>query len=115
MKNRKAIQREKRHRRIRAKIAGTAARPRLVVFRSLKKNYAQLVDDTGGKVLVAANDHALAKSGNKSDRAKKVGAELAKKAMEKGITTCVFDRSGYQYHGRVKALADGAREAGLKF
>lgn len=115
MKNSKVLQREKRHRRIRARITGTASRPRLVVFRSLKKNYAQLIDDAKGHVLLSASDHSFVKTGNKSERAKKVGAELAKKALEKGITACVFDRSGYQYHGRVKALAEGAREAGLKF
>lgn len=102
-----------RHRRIRARISGTASRPRLVVFRSLQKNYAQLVDDTTGKVLAAANDAKL--KGNKTERAAQVGALLAKKASEKGITTCVFDRNGYKYHGRVKALADAARETGLKF
>lgn len=97
------------------RISGTAARPRLVVFRSLKKNYAQLIDDTSGKVLLAASDTAFLKEGKKSERAKKVGAMIAKIAHEKGITTCVFDRNGYKYHGRIKALADGAREGGLKF
>lgn len=116
MKNLKAEKRERRHVRIRARMAGTAERPRLVVFRSLKKNYAQLVDDASGKVLAAASDSVVAaKSGTKSQRAKAVGAELAKKALEKGISACVFDRNGYKYHGRVKALADGAREGGLKF
>lgn len=116
MKNLKAEKRERRHIRIRARMTGTAERPRLVVFRSLKKNYAQLIDDTNGKVLAAASDSVVsAKTGNKSQRAKAVGAELAKKALEKGISTCVFDRNGYKYHGRVKALADGARESGLKF
>ena len=121
MKNVKAEKRERRHIRIRARMAGTAARPRLVVFRSLKKNYAQLIDDASGKVLAAASDSAVSskdvpsKTGNKSQRAKAVGAELAKKALEKGINACVFDRNGYKYHGRVKALADGAREGGLQF
>lgn len=115
MKNPKIIRRQRRHERIRARISGTPERPRLVVFRSLKKNYAKLVDDTKGHVLVAASDIAFAKEGNKSERAKKVGIEIAKKALEKGINACVFDRNGYKYHGRVKALADGAREAGLKF
>jgi len=115
MKNSKLLQKQKRHKRIRAKISGTATRPRLVVFRSLKKNYAQLVDDVKSQVLVAASDGSFTKTGNKSERAKKVGMEIAKKALEKGITACIFDRNGYQYHGRVKALADGAREAGLKF
>lgn len=115
MKNIKKLKREMRHRRIRARISGTLERPRLVVFRSLKKNYAGLVDDTKGHMLVAASDIAFAKKGNKSERAKKVGVDIAKKAIEKGISTCVFDRNGYKYHGRVKALADGAREGGLKF
>lgn len=114
MKNLKAEKRERRHVRIRTRMTGTAERPRLVVFRSLKKNYAQLIDDTSGKVLAAASDAAV-KAGNKSQRAKTVGAELAKKALEKGVSACVFDRNGYKYHGRVKALADGAREGGLKF
>lgn len=96
-------------------MAGTPERPRLVVYRSLKRNYAQLFDDSAGKILAAANDSAFMKEGKKIERAKKVGLELAKKALEKGISSCVFDRSGYQYHGRVKAIADGAREGGLKF
>ena len=100
--------------RISAKVSGTTERPRLVAFRSLNKNYLQLIDDTTGKVLLSASDMKI-KEGKKADRAKKVGAELAKKAAEKGITTCVFDRNGYKYHGRVKAMADGAREGGLKF
>lgn len=107
--------RKRRHIRIRARISGTAARPRLVVFRSLKRNYAQLVDDKAKKVITAASDSAFEKKGTKTERAKKVGAEIAKKALEKGVKACVFDRNGYKYHGRVKALADGAREGGLKF
>lgn len=114
MKNFKKAQRAKRHARIRAVISGTAQRPRLVVFRSLKKNYAQLVDDSTGKVLTFAND-ASVKQGTKTSRAHTVGVELAKKALEKGIKACVFDRNGYKYHGRVSALASGAREGGLKF
>lgn len=100
--------------RIRSRLAGTKQRPRLVVFRSLKNNYAQLVDDSSGKVILSLSDSAI-KEGTKSERAKKVGLGLAKSAVEKGIKTCVFDRNGYKYHGRVKALADGAREGGLKF
>lgn len=115
MKNTKKAQKERRHNRIRMKISGTASRPRLVVSRSLRKNYAQLIDDKKGISLLATSDTAFLKQGNKTQRAKKVGQELAKKALEKGITTCVFDRNGYKYHGRVKALADGAREGGLKF
>lgn len=113
MKTSKAQRRERRHARIKARISGTAQTPRLVVFRSLKRNYAQLIDDVSHKVLTFAHD--AKEKGTKSARAKKVGELLAKKAAEKGITACVFDRNGYRYHGRVKALADGAREAGLKF
>lgn len=105
---------KRRHLRIRAKVSGTATRPRLVVFRSLTKNYAQLVDDSTGKIMVTACDPTK-KTGNKTERAKLVGLDIAKKALEKGIKSCVFDRNGYKYHGRVKALADGAREGGLKF
>ena len=96
------------------RVSGTAARPRLVVARSLSKNYAQLIDDSKGLVLAAGSDLKM-KGGTKTQRAKKVGVEIAKKALEKGIKTCVFDRNGYKYHGRVKALADGAREGGLQF
>lgn len=112
--NSKRQQRERRHARIRAKVNGTAEKPRLVVFRSLKRNSAQLIDDTKGRVLLAMNDLKI-KGGTKSERAKKVGLELGKKATEKGIAACVFDRNGYKYHGRIKAIADGAREGGLKF
>lgn len=115
MKNKNEIRRKRRHIRIRSHLTGTSARPRLVVFRSLKKNYAQLIDDTNGKVLAAASDTGFIKEGAKTERAKKVGVMLAKTALEKGVSTCVFDRNGYQYHGRIKALADGAREGGLKF
>lgn len=115
MKNTKREKRERRHNRIRTRMSGTQERPRLVISRSLRKNYAQLVDDAHGKILLAANDTAFLKKGTKTERAKKVGGELAKKALEKGITLCVFDRNGYKYHGRVKALAQGAREGGLKF
>lgn len=115
MKNPKFLKRERRHIRIRARIEGSEARPRLVVFRSLTKNYAQLINDAKGLVIVAASDAAFIKQGTKTERAKKVGTELAKKAIEKGVKTCVFDRNGYKYHGRVKALADGAREGGLVF
>ena len=103
-----------RHNRIRAKVNGTTERPRLVVFRSLLGNYAQLIDDSTGQTLASASDME-AKTGTKTEKAKVVGMELAKKALEKNILTCVFDRNGYKYHGRVKALAEGAREGGLKF
>jgi large subunit ribosomal protein L18 len=111
--SKKTTNRVRRHNRIRAKVTGTAERPRLVIYRSLANHYAQLVDDTTGKTLAGASD--LKMKGKKSERAKKVGEELAKIAKEKKITACVFDRNGFKYHGRVKAIADGAREGGLNF
>jgi large subunit ribosomal protein L18 len=109
--------RERRHRRVRGKVVGTAERPRLVVFRSNHGIAAQLVDDDGGRTLAAASWLNLKKSfkGNKTDQAREVGKELAAQAKKAGVETCVFDRGGYLYHGRVKALADGAREGGLRF
>ena len=108
--------RARRHRRIRGKIFGTAVRPRLVVFRSNKGISAQLVDDDSGKTLAGASWVGLKSfSGNKTDQATEVGKTLAAAAKEAGVETCVFDRGGYLYHGRVKALAEGAREGGLKF
>ena len=107
--------RKRVHRRIRKKISGTAARPRLSVFRSNKSIYAQLINDETATTLVAACLTEVEVSGSKIDQAKAVGRKLATKAIEAGITTVVFDRSGYIYHGRVKALAEGAREGGLKF
>ena len=104
--------RQKRHRRIRRFLSGTTARPRLAVFRSLEHIYGQIIDDTAGATLVAASD---LEGGKKSDRAKQVGQLLAERAKEKGITAVVFDRGGFLYHGRIKALADGAREGGLDF
>jgi large subunit ribosomal protein L18 len=114
MKGTKLQQRKRRHNRVRVKIVGTADRPRLSVFRSLINIYAQLVDDTKGNVLASASSFK-GKKGKGIEVAKQVGLELAKKAAEKNIKTCVFDRAGYLYHGRVKALADGAREGGLQF
>ncbi len=111
-------QRYRRHLRVRKKISGTADRPRLVVFRSLKHTYAQLVDDDQGRTLVGVSDRS---SGLKSEKSGKVGAAhavgvlLAKQAIDKGVKQVVFDRGGYLYHGRVKAVADGAREGGLEF
>ena len=107
----------KRHARVRAKISGTAECPRLNVFRSAKHIYAQLIDDVNGVTLASAStmDKGFEGFGGNCDAAKTVGESLAKKAAEKGITEVVFDRSGYVYHGRVKALAEGARENGLKF
>ncbi|MDA2937007.1 50S ribosomal protein L18 [Acidobacteria bacterium AH-259-A15] len=111
--------RSKRHGRIRGKIHGTQQRPRLCVFRSLKHMYAQLVDDNqGGTILAVCTvklDGRKLKNGGSVEAAKKVGETIAKKAVEKGIETVVFDRSGYLYHGRVKALAEAARKMGLKF
>ncbi len=105
----------KRHRRVRAKISGTAARPRLNVFRSAKHIYAQIIDDVTGVTLVSASTMSKEFEGNcgNIEAAKAVGVAVGKAAMEKGITTVVFDRGGYIYHGRVKALAEGARESGL--
>lgn len=111
----KITNRKRRHIRIRAKITGTAERPRLVVFRSLNNHYAQLIDDVAKKTIVSCSDLKLKGKEQKTASAKKVGMELAKLAQAKGITMCVFDRNGYQYHGRVKAIAEGAREGGLKF
>ena len=109
--------RARRHRRIRGKVFGTAERPRLVVFRSNKGISAQLIDDDSGKTLASASHLALAKSfkGDKTAQAEAVGKALATAAKKAGVDTCVFDRGGYLYHGRVKALADGAREGGLEF
>ena len=108
--------RARRHRRIRGKIVGSAERPRLVVFRSNKGISAQLIDDDSGKTLAGASWVGLKSfSGNKTEQAEQVGKALAAAAKEAGIETVVFDRGGYLYHGRVKALADGAREGGLKF
>ncbi len=110
-------QRKRRHRRVRGKISGTAACPRLNVFRSLKGIYAQIIDDTTATTLISAStlDTELEGASGNKEGAKKVGLLIAKKAKEKGITEVVFDRGGYLYHGRVKELADGAREGGLKF
>ena len=109
--------RQKRHLRVRNHIAGTAARPRLNVFRSLKNIYAQIIDDEKGVTLVSASskDKGFSQYGGNVEAAKAIGAAVAKKALEKGITEVVFDRGGYIYHGRVAALAEAAREAGLKF
>jgi large subunit ribosomal protein L18 len=109
--------RERRHRRIRGKVAGTAVRPRLAVFRSNKGIFAQLVDDENGKTIAGASWLGLPKSfkGTKTEQAEAVGKAIAAAAKKAGIDAVVFDRGGYLYHGRVKALAEGAREGGLKF
>jgi large subunit ribosomal protein L18 len=107
----------KRHARIRNKISGTPERPRLNVFRSSNHIYAQVIDDVNGNTLVAASslDKEFAGNGGNTEGAAKVGEMVAKRAADKGITEVVFDRGGYLYHGRVKALAEAARENGLKF
>ena len=109
--------RQKRHWRLRNRISGTAERPRLNVFRSLANIYAQIIDDEKGVTLAAASskEKGFEGSGGNVEGAKKVGAAIAKKALEKGINEVVFDRGGYIYHGRVAALAEAAREGGLKF
>jgi ribosomal protein L18, bacterial type len=114
--------RNRRHRSLRKRISGTPERPRLVVYRSARHIYAQVIDDLGKKTLFAASDLAPKKApptdvpkGKKRDRAKQVGVLVAKKCLEKGISQVVFDRAGYRYHGRVSSVATGAREAGLKF
>lgn len=107
----------KRHARVRSKITGTSELPRLNVFRSLNHIYAQIIDDEKGITLAAAStaEKSFEGYGGNMEAAKKVGESIAKKAAEKGITEVVFDRGGYIYHGRVKELAEGAREGGLKF
>ncbi len=114
----KLSSRAKRHRRVRATVVGTSARPRLNVFRSLKHIYAQVIDDSTGHTLAAAGtlDKDLRdQDGNKTADAQAVGRLVAQRAIDAGIKQVVFDRGGYQYHGRVKALAEAAREAGLDF
>ena len=109
-------QRIMRHKKIRAKVAGTTQRPRLFVFKSNKHMYAGIADDVSGTVLFSLSDTQTGKKKvAKTDQAKSVGERVAKKAMEKGIKKVVFDRGGYRYHGRVKALAEGARLSGLIF
>ncbi|MBD3328081.1 50S ribosomal protein L18 [Candidatus Peregrinibacteria bacterium] len=111
----KLLNRKRRHVRIRAKVSGTASRPRLVIFKSLNNNYAQLIDDESGKTILSASDLTEKSKGNKTEKAKQVGIKIAELAKDKKITECVFDRNGFMYHGRVKAIAEGAREGGLKF
>ncbi len=107
----------KRHKRVRGKISGTAERPRLNVFRSTSNIYAQIIDDVNGVTLASAStlDKEITVYGGNKEAAKLVGKLVAQRAAEKGITDVVFDRGGYVYHGRVKELAEGAREGGLKF
>jgi large subunit ribosomal protein L18 len=117
MKLTKENKRRRIHNRVRKKITGTAARPRLSVYRSNKSIYAQIIDDLTGHTLTSASsiEEAVEKTVNKSEQAKAVGKILAERATQLNISAVVFDRGGYLYHGRVKALADGAREAGLSF
>ena len=115
-KESKNVSRVRRHARVRAKISGTAEAPRLCVYRSNKNIEAQLIDDTKGNTLVASSSMSLKlENGSNIEAAQKVGKDIAEKALAKGLKKIVFDRSGYIYHGRVKALAEAAREAGLEF
>jgi large subunit ribosomal protein L18 len=114
----RAASRARRHVRVRKKVIGTAARPRLVVTRSARHVFAQVVDDTVGRTLVSASTMEAdlrADSGDKSAKSRKVGELLARRAQEAGVSAVVFDRAGNKYHGRIAALADGAREGGLEF
>lgn len=114
----KVIRRQKIRYRTRKKVAGTPQKPRLSVFRSNAATYVQLIDDVNGVTIASASTKdkdVAAQAGTKSDKSKLAGAALAKKAVELGVTTVVFDRSGYLYHGRIKAVAEGAREGGLQF
>ena len=105
--------RQRRHVRVRRKVIGTAERPRLVVYRSLKHTYAQLVDDAAQRTLLTITDGSF--DGKKTEKAREVGKKLAEQAKSAGVTKVVFDRAGYRYHGRVQAVAEGAREGGLEF
>ncbi|MGH7764864.1 MAG: 50S ribosomal protein L18 [Candidatus Dormibacteraceae bacterium] len=109
------VNRSKRHRRVRVRLVGTPDRPRLSVFRSLNHVYAQLIDDAGARTLAAASTVALKAKGNGMAEAAEVGRAIAARAKEAGVNSVVFDRGGFLYHGRIKALADAAREAGLEF
>ena len=115
-KNKKKLAKRKiRHNRVRSVVTGTAKRPRLSVFRANRHVYAQLIDDEAGKTLASASSKEVKTKGKKVDAAAEVGKAIAAKATEKKISAVVFDRGGYAYHGRIKALAEGAREGGLKF
>lgn len=113
--NKKILGRIKRHRKIRKFIIGTDKVPRLTVFRSNKYIYAQLVDDVSRKTILAVSEKELTEKGNKSENSRKLGELIAKKAMEKKLKQCVFDRGGYSYHGRIKNFAEAARSGGLVF
>ena len=114
MKTRQA-QRKLRHHRVRARVSGSQIKPRLNVFRSLTNIYVQLIDDEAGKTLAAASSAEVKSKGKKSEKAAEVGKLIAQKALAQGIKKVTFDRGGYQYHGRIKELADAARTAGLEF
>lgn len=111
----KQVGRTARRRRVRAKVFGTKDKPRLAVFRSLRYTYAQVIDDVAGRTLAQARSAEIKLAGSKTSLSFEVGKLLAKRATEAGIKQVVFDRGGYKYHGRVKALADAAREGGLEF
>ncbi|TSC64889.1 MAG: 50S ribosomal protein L18 [Candidatus Doudnabacteria bacterium Gr01-1014_77] len=111
----KIAKRVRRHKRVRARMSGDAKRPRLVVFRANQHIYAQIIDDASQKTIVASSSLELKTKGKKADQSAEVGTSIAKKALAKDISEVVFDRGGFKYHGRVKALADAARAAGLKF
>lgn len=116
--NKKAIARKRRHSRVRKKVTGTAARPRLVVTRSARHILVQIVDDTAGKTIVSASSmekELKSSAGDKSAKSREVGKLLASRAKSAGVSAVVFDRGGNKYHGRIAALADGAREGGLEF
>jgi len=115
MQRTKQDQRKRIHKRIRKSVQGTSARPRLCVFRSNKEIYGQLIDDLSGVTLAQASSRSTKVSGPKIDQAKQIGKALGEQAKTQNIDAVVFDRNGYLYHGRVKAFADGAREAGLQF
>jgi large subunit ribosomal protein L18 len=106
---------KRRHRRVRKKVVGTPDRPRLAVYRSNRHVYAQVIDDSAGRTLAAASSNPGANGGDPTERAKAVGKDLAEKAKAAGVTQVSFDRGGFRYHGRIKAVADGAREGGLEF
>lgn len=111
----KRAKRERRHTRVRSVVTGTAERPRLAVFRSASHIYAQVIDDASGKTLAAASSADIKSKAAKTDLSTQVGTAIAEKAKAKGVAAVVFDRGGYRYHGRVKALADAARAGGLEF
>ena len=110
--------RQKRHSRLRLRVAGSAERPRLAVFRSINQIYAQVIDDSTGRTLAAASSMEAAvkgAGGTKTERAQKVGSRIGDRAKDAGVERVVFDRAGFKYHGRIRALAEGARESGLEF